>query len=46
MEVAKPAVVKRSRKPRSTPAKRYPSDLTDGQWALIEPLLPRPSTGG
>jgi transposase len=24
----------------------YPSDLTDAQWALIEPLLPEPSTGG
>jgi putative transposase len=23
--------------------KPYPSDLTDQQWALIEPLLPRPS---
>ncbi|WP_061290979.1 IS5 family transposase [Herbidospora cretacea] len=26
--------------------RRYPSDLTDAQWALIEPLLPAPSTGG
>lgn len=25
---------------------RYPSDLTDAQWALIAPLLPPPSTGG
>ena len=25
---------------------RYPSDLTDEQWALIEPLLPAPRTGG
>ena len=24
----------------------YPSDLTDEQWALVEPLLPPPSTGG
>jgi transposase len=24
----------------------YPSDLTDGQWALIEPLLPEPATEG
>jgi transposase len=23
----------------------YPSDLTDEQWALIEPLLPAPRTG-
>ena len=26
--------------------RRYPSDLTDEQWALIEPLLPAPRTGG
>jgi transposase len=26
--------------------RRYPSDLTDAQWALIEPLLPRAKTGG
>jgi transposase len=25
---------------------RYPSDLTDAQWELIEPLLPEPKTGG
>lgn len=25
---------------------RYPSDMTDAQWALIEPLLPAPKTGG
>ncbi|MFI7695464.1 IS5 family transposase [Nonomuraea sp. NPDC049655] len=24
----------------------YPSDLTDAQWELIEPLLPEPNTGG
>jgi transposase len=24
----------------------YPSDLTDPQWALVEPLLPSPNTGG
>ena len=24
----------------------YPSDLTDAQWALIEPLLPKPSAEG
>ena len=23
-------------------AKRYPSDLTDAEWALLEPLLPQP----
>lgn len=37
---------KRNRKPRSEPAKRYPSDLTDAQWSLIEPLLPPPATSG
>ncbi|WBB54679.1 IS5 family transposase [Verrucosispora sp. WMMD573] len=26
--------------------RRYPSDLTDAQWALVEPLLPPPRTGG
>jgi transposase len=25
---------------------RYPSDLSDEQWALIEPLLPAPGRGG
>jgi transposase len=24
----------------------YPSDLTDAQWELVEPLLPAPKTGG
>ena len=24
-------------------AKRYPSDLTDEEWAQIAPLLPKPS---
>ena len=28
------------------PPRRYPSDLTDAQWELIEPLLPPPNTGG
>jgi putative transposase len=26
--------------------KPYPSDLTDGQWAVLEPLLPLPSRRG
>ena len=26
--------------------RRYPSDLTDAQWALIEPLLPPAKNGG
>ncbi|MEO3798030.1 IS5 family transposase [Nonomuraea sp. B10E15] len=28
------------------PPNRYPSDLTDAQWELIESLLPKPNTGG
>ncbi|SEG14698.1 Transposase [Nonomuraea solani] len=28
------------------PLDRYPSDLSDAQWKLIEPLLPGPNTGG
>lgn len=30
---------------RNMARKRYPSDLTDEQWALIEPLLPKPASG-
>jgi hypothetical protein len=26
--------------------KRYPSDLTDEEWARIEPLMPKPSRRG
>lgn len=29
-----------------SPARRYPSDLTDAQWELIAPLLPPPSALG
>ena len=29
----------------STTRKPYPSDLTDEEWALIQPILDRPSTG-
>jgi transposase len=28
------------------PRKRYPTDLTDEQWARIEPLVPKPKPGG
>lgn len=28
------------------PRPAYPSDLTDAQWELIEPLLPPPKPGG
>jgi putative transposase len=27
-------------------AKRYPSDLTDQEWAILEPLIPPPKPGG
>src|SRR5262245_9768014 len=26
--------------------KRYPSDLSDGQWAILEPLIPAARPGG
>jgi hypothetical protein len=29
---------------RSTRARRYPSDMTDAEWAMIEPLLPAPGS--
>jgi putative transposase len=31
-----------------TPAKRkaYPSDLRDGEWAVLEPLVPAVKPGG
>jgi putative transposase len=33
--------------PKASPPRRaYPSDLTDGQWRIIEPLLPPPKPGG
>ena len=25
---------------------RYPSDLTDDEWALVEPFIPPPKPGG
>lgn len=28
------------------PRKSYPTDLTDAQWAMVEPLLPREKAGG
>ena len=34
-----PSTLARRREP-------YPSDLTDAQWALIEPLIPPPKPGG
>jgi transposase len=32
--------------PSPSPARRYPSDLTDAQWELIAPLLPPPKALG
>ena len=26
--------------------KRYPSDLSDKEWAILEPLIPAPKSGG
>jgi putative transposase len=28
------------------PRRRYPSDLTDAEWAILEPLVPPPRLGG
>jgi len=28
------------------PRRRYPSDLTDAEWAVLEPLVPAPKRGG
>jgi len=32
--------------PSPSSPRRYPSDLTDKQWTLLEPLLPTPNTAG
>lgn len=31
---------------REPPPRRYPTDLSDAEWAALEPLLPPPSTRG
>lgn len=42
-----PAEASLSKKPRRSKRKScYPSDLTDDQWALIEPLVPKPCGRG
>jgi transposase len=28
------------------PRRRYPTDLTDQEWALLAPLIPKPKPGG
>jgi transposase len=28
------------------PRSRYPSDVTDAEWAILEPLIPAPQPGG
>ncbi len=33
-------------KRRYAPRRRYPTDLTDAQWALLAPLIPPPKPGG
>ena len=35
-----------ARKQHSRDGLRYPSDLTDREWALLEPLLPPAKRGG
>ncbi len=30
----------------ATACKSYPSDLTDAQWAILEPLIPAAKQGG
>jgi transposase len=45
-EGAASAPATRPRKPGSKPAQRYPSDVSDAQWSLIEPLLPPPASSG
>ncbi len=32
--------------PRSKRRKRYPTDLTDNQWVILEPLIPDAKPGG
>ncbi len=32
--------------PMSSDRQRYPTDLTDAEWAVLEPLIPPPKTGG
>ncbi len=32
--------------PRSKRRKPYPTDLTDSQWAILEPLIPDAKPGG
>jgi len=34
------------RKTHKPPAGRYPSDVTDEEWAIIEPMIPPGRTGG
>lgn len=34
---------RKTHKPRSG---RYPSDVSDAEWAIIEPMIPPPSRGG
>ena len=28
------------------PSQTYPSDLTDDEWPIIQPLIPKPKGGG
>ena len=35
-----------ARKQHAPRKERYPSDLTDAEWSLIEPMIPRAQRGG
>jgi transposase len=37
---------KEHRQARNRKGLRYPSDLTDAEWALVEPLIPPAKRGG
>ncbi|GAC1531122.1 MAG: hypothetical protein NVS2B16_37830 [Chloroflexota bacterium] len=30
----------------SSPPRLYPTDLTNAEWSILEPLIPRPKPGG
>lgn len=36
----------RAKQARQEHSRRYPTDLTDTEWILIEPLLPHPAKRG
>jgi putative transposase len=40
------SLTSRQEAPVAGPRRRYPTDLTDHQWALLAPLIPNPKPGG